>query len=140
VVALDGIDGAAALGALGSAAVRLSIRINLLRNVRKAPLLVDPNQVRFSQSSIKSTFKDGGSIDELAQALKSGQVRPEDIPPIRLVKKNGRVYTLDNRRLEAFRRSGLEVPYRMATPYETAEESWKFTTKNDGASIQVRGE
>jgi hypothetical protein len=52
----------------------------------------------------------------------------------------GRLYTLDNRRLEAFRRAGLEVPYRMATPDEADSERWKFTTTNQGLSVIVRGE
>jgi len=39
-----------------------------------------------------------------------------------------------------FRRAGIEIPYRMATPEAAAAEAWKFTTRNGGASIRVRGE
>jgi hypothetical protein len=28
----------------------------------------------------------------------------------------------------------------MATPQEIAAESWKFTTKNEGTSIRIRGQ
>jgi len=34
----------------------------------------------------------------------------------------------------------MDVPYRMATPQEMAREAWKFTTKNDGLTIRIRGE
>jgi len=102
--------------------------------------LINPNEVRFSQSSIKPTFKEGGSINELAEGLRAGKINPESIPPIRVVKINGKLYTLDNRRLEAFRRAGIDIRYRLATPEEAAAEGWKFTTKTDGETIFIRGE
>jgi hypothetical protein len=99
---------------------------------------IDPHGVRFSQDSIKATFRDGGTIDQLAEGLRSGNVKPEEVAPIRLFEREGKLFTLDNRRLEAFRRAGMHVPYRMATPEEVREESWKFTTRNQGVSIRVR--
>jgi hypothetical protein len=101
---------------------------------------MDPAQVRFSQRSVSFRFRDQRTIDELAEGLKSGKVRPEDVPPLRLVEKNGVYFTLDNRRLEAFRRAGVMIPWRMATAEEIANESFKFTTTNDGISVKVRGE
>jgi hypothetical protein len=100
---------------------------------------MDPNHVRFSQNSIGPRFADGRSIDELAEALRAGHIRPEDISPLRRVEKEGLLFTLDNRRLEAFRRAGLEIPWRMATPEEMEAEAWKFTTTNRGASVRIRG-
>lgn len=61
------------------------------------------------------------------------------IPPIRLVEQNNILYAVDNRRLEAFRRAGLQIPYRMATAEEIATEAWKFSNTNGGISIQIRG-
>jgi hypothetical protein len=101
---------------------------------------MNPQTVRFSQSSISYRFREGGTIDDLAVGLKSGQVKPQDIPPLRLVNRGGLLFTLDNRRLESFRRAGVEIPWRMATPEEVAAEEWKFTTTNDGTSIRVRGQ
>lgn len=100
---------------------------------------IDPTAVRFSQSSISRNFSAGGSIEDLAGNLRSGATKPNDIPAIRLVEREGQFFTLDNRRLEAFRRAGVKVPYRMATPEEASREAWKFTTKNGGTSIRVRG-
>jgi hypothetical protein len=98
-----------------------------------------PHSIRFSQASIKVTFQDGTSIDDLAEGLRSGRIRPHDVPALRIFERDSKLYTLDNRRLEAFRRAGVDVPVRMATPQEVTEEGWKFTTLNDGVSIRVRG-
>ena len=84
--------------------------------------LIDPNRVRFNQSSINHRFRTGHTIEELADALHGGRVRVEDLPPIRLVERGGLLFTLDNRRLEAFRRARRDVPYRMATSEEAIYE------------------
>lgn len=109
---------------------------------------INPFAVRFSQDSINYRLRDAAgtkgaqTIDELVDALKSGRVLPGEIPPIRLVARNGQLLTLDNRRLEAFRRANIEIPYRMATPEEiaTATKFDKFTSINGGTSIVVKGE
>jgi len=101
---------------------------------------MDPNKVRFSQSSISYRIREGETIDDLAKGLRSGRIRPEEVSPLRLVEKDGLLFTLDNRRLEAFRRAGVPIPWRMATPEEAATQQWKFTTTNHGISVRVRGE
>jgi hypothetical protein len=101
--------------------------------------LLNPQNIRFSQASMKVTFRDGTSINDLVEGLRSGRIRPHDVPAIRIFERDGKLFTLDNRRLEAFRRAGVDVPVRMATPQEIAEESWKLTTHNDGVSIRIRG-
>jgi filamentous hemagglutinin len=88
---------------------------------------------------MKVTFRDGTSINDLVEGLRSGRIRPHDVPAIRIFERNGKLYTLDNRRLEAFRRAGVDVPVQMATSQEIAEEAWKFTTPNEGLSIRIRG-
>jgi hypothetical protein len=104
------------------------------------PRTIDPNEVRFSQRSVSYRFRDGRTIDQLAEGLRIGAVKPAEVPPIRLVARGGRWFTLDNRRLEAFRRAGVEVPFREATAAEVAAEGWKFTTTNEGVSVVVRGQ
>jgi hypothetical protein len=66
---------------------------------------------------------------------------PNSVPPIRLVVLDGKVYTLDNRRLYAFQQAGVDVPYKMATEKEI-RDTWgdKFSTRNDGSSIYLRGQ
>jgi len=100
--------------------------------------VIDPFLVRFSQRSIRGTFRDGSTIDDLADGLRSGSVPHESISPIRLVNRDGIYFSLDNRRLEAFRRARVDVPHRLATEEEIESERWKFTTSNGGTSIHVR--
>jgi len=99
---------------------------------------IDPWEVRFSHDKISKTFRDGRTIEELVAALRLGIIDAEDVEPIRLVVRNGELYTLDNRRLDAFRRARAAITYRMATPEEADESDWKFTTTNEGMSVQVR--
>jgi RHS repeat-associated protein len=102
---------------------------------------VDPNEVRFTQDSVGSHFKDGHSVDETAAALRKGSLKPQQLPAIRLVEHDGNLFTLDNRRLVAFQRSGIsQVPFRMATGREIGKE-WrkKFTTETNGIGIEIRG-
>ncbi len=100
---------------------------------------LNPSTIRFSQNSISGAFRDGGSVKQLATDLENGTVDPGSIPAIRVVQRDGNIYTLDNRRLAAFQQAGVDVPYRLATPQEIANEGWKFTTTNDGTSILIRG-
>ncbi len=99
---------------------------------------IDPWSVRFSHDSICNTFRDGRTIDELAFAVRAGIVSAFDVEAIRLVERDSRLYTLDNRRLEAFRRADVAVAYRMATAEEAEDAALKFTSHNDGLSIRVR--
>ncbi|WP_207896565.1 hypothetical protein, partial [Flaviaesturariibacter flavus] len=96
---------------------------------------VDPRTVRFSQNSISEKFKGGTSVDDLVVRLKSGEMM--NIPPIRIVEKGGKIFTLDNRRLHAFQKAGIEIPYVKLTEIP-AKENFKFTTQNNGTSIEVR--
>ncbi len=60
---------------------------------------VDPSKIRFSQDSIKAPFKNPkyGTIDDLAEGLRSGNVKPSDVKPIRLVERDGKLISIDNR-------------------------------------------
>jgi len=92
---------------------------------------IDPTKIRFSQDSISGNFRNGQSIDDVSRALRSaeGAELAKNFEPIRLVERNGLLYTLDNRRLAAFSAAGRQVPFRWATS-EEIEKEWldKFTT------------
>lgn len=111
-----------------------------LARVSKGISFVNPKNIHFTQNSIKATFKDGRSVQQMADDLTSGALKADDVAPIAVFEKNGKLYSLDNRRLEAFQRAGVDVPVRSATTEELTAQGWKFTTKNDGVSIIVRGE
>lgn len=55
-------------------------------------------------------FDDGRSVEQLAQGLRNSTIKPAEIPPIRLVVRDGQLFTLDNRRLLAFQTAGVDVP------------------------------
>ncbi|MEZ8652329.1 hypothetical protein AB6D92_25880 [Vibrio splendidus] len=76
-----------------------------------------------------------GLIDD----LKSGKVTANDLPAIRTFERDGKVFSLDNRRLKAFQEAGVPIRTKPATADEIANEAFKFTSKNEGASIRVRG-
>jgi hypothetical protein len=106
--------------------------------------LINPSNVRFTQDSIRATLKSGQSIDELAATLRGpdGANVARGMEPIRLVEKDGLLWTLDNRRLAAFAGTGRDIPFRMATGAEiSAEWANKFTTTGTqgwGQFITVR--
>jgi RHS repeat-associated protein len=107
---------------------------------------VDPSKIRFSQDSIKSDFTnpDFGDVDTLSSKIrkfvetkgKEG-IDPDSVKPIRIVEKDGSVYTLDNRRLKAFQDAGVNIPYEKLAEIPKNQE-FKFTTTNKGTSIRVR--
>jgi|GEM_PF-1146861 len=101
--------------------------------------LLDPSTIRFTQDSIKSTFKDGRSLQGLIDDLKAGRITADDLPAIRVFERDGKIYSLDNRRLKAFQEAGISVRTKPATAEEIANEAFKFTSKNDGISIRIRG-
>jgi hypothetical protein len=91
---------------------------------------IDTAAVRFTQDSVKGSFKNGTNINDAAAALRAGGAdAASKYPPIRLVDHGGQLFTLDNRRLLVFSMAGQQVPFRMATQSEIARE-WvsKFTT------------
>lgn len=104
------------------------------------PDYANPREIRFTQDSISQNFRDGSSVFDLSESLRTGQVIPSDIPPIRVFERDGNLYSLDNRRLAAFQMAGVDVPITAATPAQVARDAFKMTSKTDGQSIRIRGE
>ncbi|WP_444921818.1 hypothetical protein ACJJID_05460 [Microbulbifer sp. CnH-101-G] len=100
--------------------------------------LINPKAVRFTQDSIKATFTNGRKVEDLIQDLKSGKLNASDVPPIRVFSRDGKIYSLDNRRLKAFQEAAKPIRITPATPSEIVEGSFKFTSKNDGTTIRIR--
>lgn len=102
---------------------------------------IDPSVVRFTQDSVKSTFRNGVDINATIDTLRgpAGARAAAEFPPIRLVERGGQLFTLDNRRLLVFSEAGRRVPFVMATPAEIAKEfPSKFTTgPNQGFGIFI---
>ena len=105
---------------------------------------IDTDRVRFSQNGYSENFgpkSPSPTVTHLANGLKSGAIDPNNVEPIRLVKFQGNIYTLDNRRLLAFHMAKKDAPYRWATR-EEIDEKWEdhFTTKNGGSFIERNSE
>ena len=103
---------------------------------------MDPNDIRYTQDSISKNYKEGGTVDDMIKGLKDGSIDPSDVEPIRIFKQDGKIYSLDNRRLYAFKQSGVsEIRVNWinpSTPNYSSIISKHFTTLTDGLSIIVR--
>lgn len=69
---------------------------------------IDPRQIRFSQFSASKNMALYGTVNDLAKGLQNGKISKESIKPIRVVERNGKLYTLDHRRLLAFQLAGMK--------------------------------
>lgn len=91
------------------------------------------------QSSIKNQTGEYTVLGN-AEALKNGTLKPTDLPSIKIWQDaEGQLWTLDHRRLAAFRLAGLEeVPFQWATQEEITGQMWKMTTQTGGTSIKLK--
>ncbi|KAK3612469.1 hypothetical protein CHS0354_032085 [Potamilus streckersoni] len=107
-------------------------------------LYLRPSEIRYSQDSINNVF-DGKSthrnklIGETLDDLCEGICCLENIPSISVMKKNGKWFSADNRRLWVFKHLERHGKCREIPVYETYFiPDRKFTTINEGESIRVR--
>eukprot|EP01084_Bolivina_argentea_P031847 58931_1 len=77
-------------------------------NSMKKHKYMSPNDIAYSNSSIKSEFICGRSIQETVEMLQSKRTNVEDIPCITVVEHQGITWSLNNRRLRAFKESGVD--------------------------------
>ena len=104
------------------------------------PQPMDPNEIRFSQRYISGSFSDGTPLQQTIDALRSGELSPGDLPPIRVFEgPGGGTFTLDNRRLFASQMAGVPVNTVPATAEEIEREAWKMTTRCQGKFVGVKG-
>ena len=88
-----------------------------------------------------ANFRDGRSVQELIDNMRSGSVVPDDLPALRVFDESGKIYSLDNRRLFAAKESKSKVNVEFVDPQERSvakEIKRKFSTINDGESIIVK--
>ena len=105
-------------------------------------LELKPSDILYSQDSISNQFHCGiryigDTLDQLL--IDSSYV--QRIPNIQVVERNGTLFSMDNRRLWVFKKA--EELGRLETIDVKQTSSFnrnKFTTKNGGASIRIRGD
>jgi hypothetical protein len=103
------------------------------------PGRLNPKSIRYMQSSAKNET-DGRTVLGNVEALRAGTLTAEDFPAIRVWQDvEGKVWSVDHRRLAAFRLAELsEVPVTWLSPEEAAGHMWKMSTKTDGLSIKLK--
>ena len=107
-------------------------------------MFLKPSNIFYSQASIsctfgRSTIHSGVPIGETLDELYNGKIQVRDIPNIRVVKKDDKWVTLDNRRLWIFHHlegagkcSQIEVE---VIEYDSELYGSKFDSKNGGTSV-----
>jgi hypothetical protein len=72
------------------------------------PERVNPRDILFTQDTVSPNFSDGGTITDVVRGLRDGTIKVDDFPTIRVVESDGKLFTLDNRRLTAFNAAGVD--------------------------------
>jgi hypothetical protein len=97
---------------------------------------MNPHDIRFTQDTVSTNFSDGGTITDVVNQLRNGKLSADEFPTIRTVEHNGKIYSLDNRRLSAFKAAQIEdIPIQrldLSNPAVRAEFLKKFKPINDG--------
>ncbi|GBB97814.1 hypothetical protein RclHR1_03080003 [Rhizophagus clarus] len=107
---------------------------------------IDPLNVFYSQDSIRPRFKDNNRhVEETIKQLVKGKITPRHIERIRICFHNGRMHSLDNRRLyvfkQAVKRGGnfKTVPAVRSYNYEELQRKMSESSPyNDWSVIRVR--
>lgn len=100
-----------------------------------------PSDIRFMQDSIHHSFYGGGRVNDVIDQICYRHTSLNNIPTIEVTNRNGKYYSLDNRRLYLYRvleKRGFL--FRITVFLVSRWDERKFTTLNDGASIFVRGD
>jgi translation initiation factor 1A len=114
---------------------------------------MDPSLVRFSQATISPVFRNGGPIESSIVSIMRGQLDFADINMIYCTELDGKVYSLDNRRLYVARvlqtMGVIESVWVVFVPFDDpvvqcvvdGQTIWKkkFTTSNCGQWVKVNG-
>ena len=141
----DGVEGGIKNAAGKLSAERVFINDKKLGNIgvstsSEISNSLNPKDVNFMQSSIKNITGEHTVLGN-AEALRSETLKPSAFPdPMNVWRDtNGKIWTLDHRRLAAYKLSGLEtVPVEWASPSKVADNLWKMSTKNGGSSIRLK--
>ena len=108
---------------------------NLFTKTTAAKGVMNTSEIHFMQSSIKNTTGNYTVLGN-AESLANGSLNPNVLRMNVWKDASGKVWTLDHRRLGAFKLSGLEqAPIQWANP---SGQMWKMTTTNGGTSIKLK--
>jgi RHS repeat-associated protein len=102
---------------------------------------LNPKTLAFTQNEVSPTFQDGRTIAQLSEGLRTGQINPTTVSPIRVVEFEGKLYSLDNRRLVAFQMADVNIPVVRAswTPKVTSDFVWRYNPVQGGSRVFING-
>lgn len=111
------------------------------KNQKLGKAVVDIDEIHWSQINARNMSQDGKyTVIDNAKSFKAGTLKVEQLPAVRVWRDvQGRVWTLDHRRLAAMRLSGVikNVPVEFVDEATVKAQQFKFGTHNDGASLFV---
>lgn len=98
-----------------------------------------PSEVFFSQATIKDHFRFGVySIYETLEQCMNDPGKINVIPNITVCHKDGKWFTLDNRRLWVFRQLEMKGKLSRISVYVSdSVPECKYNTKNGGTSVEI---
>ncbi|XP_077973299.1 uncharacterized protein LOC144428234 [Styela clava] len=101
-----------------------------------------PSEIRFIHDTIAYNFRDRNVVNFVAEMVRKRMLRPSAFPTINVFKRDGKYYSLNNRRLYVFRvgeYNGVIGEIEVNIVGENELKEWKFTTQNDGREVTLRG-
>lgn len=74
---------------------------------------LNPKQIRYTHETINNKFSNSYRLADAINGLKSGSLKADDFPAIRVVFHRQLMWSLDNRRLYVFKEAGItDIPGR----------------------------
>ncbi|XP_002132092.4 uncharacterized protein LOC100184451 [Ciona intestinalis] len=101
--------------------------------------IMKPSMIQFSQDSVAKSFQNGTDLHETCQLISTGSVSADEIPPIRVIIKDNKAISVDNRRLYVFRvleKAGCLHSIKVQVINQYDEN--RFTSTNDGCHARLR--
>uniref|UniRef100_H2Y064 Uncharacterized protein n=1 Tax=Ciona intestinalis TaxID=7719 RepID=H2Y064_CIOIN len=102
-------------------------------------LITKPSNIQFSQDSIAKSFQNGTELHETCQLISTGSVSVDEIRPIRVIIKDNKAISVDNRRLYVFRvleKAGHLHSIKVQVTNQYDEN--RFTSTNNGCHVRLR--
>ncbi|MCB1115028.1 MAG: AAA family ATPase [Chlamydiia bacterium] len=103
------------------------------------PHTVEVSKIRFTQNSVSPYFSDGTSVEELAQKLASGELSVGIIKLIRVVRYQNQLWSIDNRRLRAFKDGLVDKVQVLMVDLKDPNVAKEFWAKKTGKSAIESG-
>ena len=123
---------------LGLNTLRYSVANVSVASPETSESLLNPQEIHYTQNSISNKFSGaykGQCVDDLIDGLISGKISPMDIPAIQVFEYQGKIYSINNRRLFAFKTANIPYVKVEWVNMSIMQHAWT----GNGIDIIVRG-